>query len=1316
MCDEGTFAQFDSDSTYVRMSMLKFNRNGSWKEWNHGDSIILYDLNYGLVDPLSQTILVPGYDYVAHDGSGYNDICAISLNGQSYFYVTEEQYGDFVKVLDNKGNMVIDGNPTDIRRKYVKINGVFMDNPLLSGGTMLDIDEVLSTNYYNKSKSYSFKIKDFAKTKYDDNHIFNVHLGNVDETTDKTGRVKISPDESGFSEVKITADGYLPLTVPSKFIQSYYNNFYMYKDGYSTKPVVHGVFYNDSNVYKPDRSSDLAFCSADPIEECIITPIISTNGNNIASVKIVQGDKEIEVKNIGITNVEVKNNKTYGLWMGESEKFKPGIQFSSIGTPIYLVVTTKTGEETKVQLQLKVIEKMNEEIDIDMGDEITFNADDGPNSLLGGMQLKYKLFDKLPVSFKLTPVGDGNYTFKATVGVESKDKDRMYETVKDSFKAAERDGYDDKYDSKKSIEKFDNFFKKLADENITSRDMLPSAEIGITCALKMFGYFEGTYNLQDDNTMKLDVTSGGMSAKLTAAEDITRQTIITTPAGPVPTYWKAGLEVGDVIDIKFLTEDGWLVPDSAENELYLSILGGGGVGAVDVASVGVSGEGKVTVTCTIPFSKDTLEAVISGKINLFDYELGILSGTLWTIDTPSLELYPDFLEVHPASAYSMQLSRAYTDEELVLNSHSVSLMSLDDGDLNTNHTIVADNTYTFTKPQIAEIDENRLLAVWIEDERSRESDADRTAVYYSVYENEAWSNAQIVSDDTTADFYPMLKKINGEIYLLWSNASDNFATDETDVTKISKSLITSVAKWSDDGFELMGNVDNKGVILSDITIVNDVPVVIWTEAADGDLSQSAGATMLKSAEYIDGAWVTNTLLENQKAVDGISVATTNGKLVIYYSQDVDGDVTTSDDKEIFVYSDNEVTQITNNDVADTKPFVSQKNVYWYSDSKIAYKEKSGSEINYINANCMSDKFIVSDNDEIITYIRECDEKKQTVYAVCNNDGVWGEPIELITSDNFMASHDMLMNANGDAIVISNEVELSDTNFGTATLDLYKVSQFGDLKVENLTYNEYSMNGEQLHVLCDLVNGGVKTVSGVKVKVSDENGDVVYECVDALQILPGQTVSYTVAVPSMDKSEVVVEITAVNFDDSDLTNNGGILKINLLDVSLENIEFVEIDDKFMISAMVFNRGLEDLDSVSVTLRKDNEDGEVVETITVEDISSSDFKQIEFIVDSEFSNQVLYVVCESLENENLYGNNSEFIKIPNLNKKVLMGDILADGVVNSKDAVKLAQYLAKWDIFLTANEQKAADVVADGTINSKDAVKLAQYLAKWNITLD
>ena len=63
----------------------------------------------------------------------------------------------------------------------------------------------------------------------------------------------------------------------------------------------------------------------------------------------------------------------------------------------------------------------------------------------------------------------------------------------------------------------------------------------------------------------------------------------------------------------------------------------------------------------------------------------------------------------------------------------------------------------------------------------------------------------------------------------------------------------------------------------------------------------------------------------------------------------------------------------------------------------------------------------------------------------------------------------------------------------------------------------------------------------------------------------------------------------------------------------------------------------------------------------------------------------------------------------------GDIYKDGFVNSKDSIKLSQYLAKWNVSLNSVTTELADVFYDGNINSKDAIKLGQYLAKWNVTL-
>ena len=63
-------------------------------------------------------------------------------------------------------------------------------------------------------------------------------------------------------------------------------------------------------------------------------------------------------------------------------------------------------------------------------------------------------------------------------------------------------------------------------------------------------------------------------------------------------------------------------------------------------------------------------------------------------------------------------------------------------------------------------------------------------------------------------------------------------------------------------------------------------------------------------------------------------------------------------------------------------------------------------------------------------------------------------------------------------------------------------------------------------------------------------------------------------------------------------------------------------------------------------------------------------------------------------------------------IIPGDIYADGTVNTKDSVRIGQFLAGWDIELSAYELSAADVYTDGAVNTKDSVKLSQILAGWN----
>lgn len=60
----------------------------------------------------------------------------------------------------------------------------------------------------------------------------------------------------------------------------------------------------------------------------------------------------------------------------------------------------------------------------------------------------------------------------------------------------------------------------------------------------------------------------------------------------------------------------------------------------------------------------------------------------------------------------------------------------------------------------------------------------------------------------------------------------------------------------------------------------------------------------------------------------------------------------------------------------------------------------------------------------------------------------------------------------------------------------------------------------------------------------------------------------------------------------------------------------------------------------------------------------------------------------------------------------GDINGDGKVNNRDAARLMQHLAGWDVVYV---EAALDVNGDGKVNNRDAVRLLQYLAGWDVVI-
>lgn len=78
----------------------------------------------------------------------------------------------------------------------------------------------------------------------------------------------------------------------------------------------------------------------------------------------------------------------------------------------------------------------------------------------------------------------------------------------------------------------------------------------------------------------------------------------------------------------------------------------------------------------------------------------------------------------------------------------------------------------------------------------------------------------------------------------------------------------------------------------------------------------------------------------------------------------------------------------------------------------------------------------------------------------------------------------------------------------------------------------------------------------------------------------------------------------------------------------------------------------------------------------------------------------------------GVNVDFGSIKVSKPPYIPGDANGDGEVTNKDAARILQYVARWDVEI---DMLAADANGDGEVTNKDAARILQYVAHWGVEL-
>lgn len=783
--------------------------------------------------------------------------------------------------------------------------------------------------------------------------------------------------------------------------------------------------------------------------------------------------------------------------------------------------------------------------------------------------------------------------------------------------------------------------KELKDNGGDLAEGYSSFGIDVSCSI--LGFIEGNWN---PVTAKLENVKIGLILKVAGEAGYTQQSTVVIVGIPVPYYWQVQFELGIASKINGI----WAYDENdkinfsvvmTELAIETEISGKLCLGFDDLIGGGGQVHGGMTITFKAPdYNFTTSVWELSYGVGLTG-QLAGYSGDL-DLKTGAFQLYPQN-ETKTLSLSSENLVTEFANSnKLVMAEYSLSSADFngDTGGGKSSTYNFKSNGYTYSSPVIATISDGTAVMVWVDYDMER-SDVNKTALFYSVYNpaDNTWSLPLQVENDGTADDFPVLKTFNDRIFLVW-NDSDKSLSDNSTYMDMLGSMGISYAEFDGSEFGCITSISGQNEYMdigADIALVNYQPVVVWLANQENDIFGQQGISTINSAKLNNGIWQKTVVTETASPVNSLTVVDENGGEVIYYSMDVDASIDTSEDYEIFKIFGGETSQVTNNGYADSVLSATGGKAYWLSNNSVKSSTGDTSVCDGIG-----NEYVVLEDEagvrSIIYAVSEADGK--TTYNLCKESEYgFSQPVLLTSGDYVCGGFDAYWK-NEKLVLVSNEYNEDDL---TSSINIYEFDNVPVIGLENAYYDQYTlMKGSQLRANVIVKNNGFETANGYKIHAYA--GDTLLNTYETETVLlPGQVSDNKLYIDlPQDIDFLHIDFTVeYSFGDNNVVTQSYAMPLGLQDVSLENAIIVSDIEKSILNVSVVNRGVSDLSDITVYLRKNSEDGEVIDSCNISELSSRQENIARFDV-SNYAEDVtsFYVTADTLSNEQNIANNSDF----------------------------------------------------------------------------
>ena len=1313
-----------------------------------GDKAGTYDISADFLGMLSYFNEPISAKFVADNPIEVHDASTIDVEIEA----ANHNYGGKVFyniIVENKGDFALEGF------KWEKLNESYCDEYVDANGTSYEMDKQRTTLNPNEKFVYHCYAKLGGSYKYIDNIIDDVasmganakvSLHDVDYflekyfekfpeeggayvfyvqdkdgnpisgatvelnsdliyETDGEGRVIIKEEDRkdlDSAYLKVTADGY-----------------YSYTDMY-----FEGVQFGSHTNVKLYRVGEFAVVNVnvDGKDALNSKATIRTNAKNkdgsvanitfsskiygeVSKIDIVQNDKALTANSRKVNSSEYIYTNTY-----------TASDFTE-GDSVYMYVTLKSGEVEKTKLNINSVRVFTDDISVKLPEKGSLFFSDSSFDWLNGVSFDFEFTDKLGLSYEYNR-SESTVTVGVNFDIEKELENGNIKKKDPTKKDDSSDNTD--YESLKGHTAFTEVVEKCRSEY---KDLLASKTKGIkfdknpSFDFSLMGALE--FNVRDDGGLEL--AKSKLFIGVSVACEYESQFFIAW----IPVNMKVGFSLGVGAEASFAynNEDNTYGFDYLDLKIDLGVDLEAGIG-VNCLSAGIYGSAELGFSIDIwkTFEMRTVE--LSGEVGLYvkllfySEKFPIVSGSTTIYDRDANK---------KAKAYSELVAAAYDADKYNINDKLLSYNSgwNDEIEYGNGNTELIDNAYSASKPQIAVCGDKAVMVYQSVDENATNS-ANALALYYSVYDSTTgkWSKASKLDDNKNADMSYSLAVSGDQIYLVYAQSNTELSEDSS-ITDTVKNIDVYSAKFSfwSNKFESFTRLSNNSTydanpVLKDI---NGVPTAIWMNSSSNNPFFNDSSNSIMMSSLANGTWSQpQTVAQNVDTVINCDIIESSKSKYVVYTCDKDGDLSTTDDKTIFVCNTatGETNVIAENveTAISTGEVLNKSVVVWYENGTLMQydvQSQAKTEICNISGSVANGVEIVNDENGNCAIVYTESKNKINALYLDTASGTWSNPVTLVSSDNYIENveseyiNGKLTFTYYDSKVIDDDMN-TESKLVTTIADYVSKPVITDASVD---YSEINA-GKEAKADVSVTNNSFEPTGNLTFTVKNYDGTVLgtYTTTDK-SLSAGASEKFSV--PFTAPEQIVNRCITITVTDSKAKYTSSYdITLGYTDMAVSAEQYIDGDENF-IKAVVYNRFSYDS---PVTLEVYNRNtNEVYFTQNIPFVSKNTPVTVTVPLDKSYVDDTGFVSVRVISKANDYNdfNNTYMFEYYNTdmpNNMILMGDTTLDKSIDVSDATLVQKHIVKLEN-LTNNSLVAADVDRDNTISIKDATLIQCYVAKF-----